>query len=330
MKEPKVTILMSVYNGEKYLKEAVDSILNQTFQDFEFIIINDASTDGTLDILKSYSDTRIKIHTNKKNLGVAKSLNVGLKIAKGEYIARQDSDDISMPERLALQVDFLDRHPAYAVVGVFPKVIYEHSDKIRYGQRPVEDIDIRKTLKAKNCIVHGSAMIRMKCLLDVGLYDESMANSEDYELWLRLSKKYAFRNIAKFLYVLRLHNKNLDTGYMIEQQIFVAFGKIKNNSSNAEEATEHFLNTIARYRSIHLKNKIIFIWIRRLTFKKISVYKIFRLGYKIKFSRSIRRILNDVKSKKINLKEANLKIEKFLNADLLNQMANLSPVRKNK
>lgn len=320
--KPKVTILMSVYNGEKYLREAIDSILNQTFQDFEFIIINDASTDKTLDILKSYSDPRIKVHINNKNLGLAKSLNIGLKMAKGEYVARQDADDISMPNRLAVQVVFLDTHPDYAVVGAFPKVIYENSDKIRYGQRPTEDNNIRRTLKTKNCLVHGSTMIRMKCLLDLGFYDESMERSQDFELWLRLSQKYSFKNIPKYLYALRLHNKNLETSYMVKQQIFVTLGKIKNNSSNIEEATKHFLNTIARYHSISSKNKLIFKCLKILTLKKISTYNIFRIGYEIRFKRDIRRILNDFKFKKIDFKEAKLKMEKVLDSNLLKGMMN--------
>jgi len=318
IKTPKVTVLMPVFNEQKYLRNAVNSILNQTFKDFEFIIVNDASTDKTLEILESYSDPRIKIYTNKKNIGVAKSLNVGLKMSKGNYIARQDADDISTSDRLAIEAAFLDSHPDYAVVGTFPQVIYENSDKIRYGKRPIEDIEIRRTLKTKNCIVHGSAMIRMKCLLDVGLYDEAMEKSQDFELWLRLSQKYYLRNIAKFLYVLRLHNKNLETGYILEQQLFVAFGKIKNNSSNIEEATEYFLNTIARYRSISAKNKFIFKCIKLFTFNKISIYNIFRMTYKIRFKEYIRIILTDVKFRRIEFKEAKSKIEKVLNASLLN------------
>ena len=309
---------MSVYNDEKYIREAVDSILNQTFRDFEYIIINDGSTDKTEGVLKSYNDPRIIIRSNRKNIGLSKSLNLGLRMAKGEYIARQDADDISMPNRLALQVDFLDTHPDYAVVGVFPKVVYENSDKTRYGQRPVEDNDIRRALKTKNCLVHGSTMIRMKCLLDLGFYDESMERSQDYELWLRLSKKYSFRNIAEHLYVLRLHNKNLETGYMVKQQIFVALGKIKNNSSNVEEATKHFLNTIAIYYSVSSKNKLIFKWIKILTLKKISTYNIFRKGYEFRFTGGIRRILNDFKLKRIGFKEAELKIKKVLDGNLLN------------
>ena len=126
MKNPKVAVLMSVYNGEKYLREAINSILSQTFNDFEFLIINDGSTDGTADILKSYTDSRIKIINNEKNIGLTKSLNKGLKIAKGEYIARQDADDISMPERLKEEVAFLEIHKDYAVVGTFVKILNEN------------------------------------------------------------------------------------------------------------------------------------------------------------------------------------------------------------
>jgi len=330
MKNPRVTVLMSVYNGESYLREAVDSILNQTFKDFEFIIINDASTDETYEILNSYSDPRIRIHTNKKNLGVAKSLNVGLKISKGNYIARQDADDISTPDRLAIEVAFLDSHPDYAVVGTFPRVIYENSGKIRYGKRPVKDIEIRRALKTKNCIVHGSVMIRMKCLLDVGLYDESMANSEDYELWLRLSKKYSFKNIEKFLYVLRLHDKNLETGYMVEQQIFVALAKVKNNSSNIKDSAEYFLDTIEKRYFVASKIKSILERIDKLTFNRIRSYRILQMIYKIRFSRSITKILRNFKSGRIDSKNAKLNIEKVLDANLLNWTAIFLPIIKNK
>ena len=128
MKNPKVTVLMSVYNGEKYLQEAIDSILEQTFKDFEFLIINDGSTDKTGEILESYHDLRIKIINNEKNIGLTKSLNKGLKLARGEYIARQDADDISMPERLEKEVEFLETHQDYAVVGAFAKIINKNSE----------------------------------------------------------------------------------------------------------------------------------------------------------------------------------------------------------
>ena len=110
MENPRVTALMSVFNGDKYLSEALESILNQTFTNFEFLIINDGSNDRTEDILKSYDDVRIRIINNDNNMGLAKSLNKGLRIARGEYIARMDADDISLPTRLARQVEFLDKN----------------------------------------------------------------------------------------------------------------------------------------------------------------------------------------------------------------------------
>ena len=137
MKKPKVTVLMSVYNGERYLHESIESILNQTFKDFGFLIINDGSTDNTPKILKSYKDQRIKIISNKNNLGLTKSLNKGIKLAKGEYIARQDVDDVSLSERLEKQVKFLNSYPSYAAVGTFTKIINEDSKVIFLLRNPI-------------------------------------------------------------------------------------------------------------------------------------------------------------------------------------------------
>ncbi|HKQ33129.1 MAG TPA: glycosyltransferase family A protein, partial [Thermodesulfobacteriota bacterium] len=114
---PKVTVLMTVYNGEKFLNEAIDGILNQTFRDFEFLIINDGSTDGSREIIKSYKDPRINLVDNESNIGLTASLNRGLSLAGGEYIARQDADDISLPERLEKQISILERNPDIALLG---------------------------------------------------------------------------------------------------------------------------------------------------------------------------------------------------------------------
>ena len=194
MKNYKVTVLRSVYNGEKYLREAIESILNQTFTDFEFLIINDGSTDRTTEILQSYDNPRIKIIDNGKNIGLTKSLNKGLRMARGEYIARMDADDVSMLERLGKEVDFLETHQDCAVVGTFAKVLNEDSEVIRLMDRPIDDAQIREFFRRDNCIAHGSAMIRKTCLENVGSYDESIARAQDYELWLRLSEKYRLAN----------------------------------------------------------------------------------------------------------------------------------------
>jgi glycosyltransferase involved in cell wall biosynthesis len=125
---PYVTVLMPVYNTEMYLKEAIDSILNQTFRDFEFIVINDGSTDSTSDIIESYSDPRIIYLQNEKNLGVATSLNKGLSIAKGTYIARMDGDDVSRCDRLEKQVAFMDANPEIGVCGTWLETIGDRNE----------------------------------------------------------------------------------------------------------------------------------------------------------------------------------------------------------
>lgn len=308
---------MSVYNDEQYLCEAIDSILNQTFKDFEFLIINDGSDDNTKRILERYNDPRIIIHNNPKNMGLAKSLNIGLRLARGEYIARQDADDISLPERLSEEVDFLSINHAYAAVGVFPIMFYEHSGEKRYCQRPVSDLQIKKTLKTENCITHGSAMIRKECLTDVGFYNESMEKSQDFELWLRLSKKYSLKNISKFLYIRRLHKKNLEIEYMTNQQIFVALAKIKNDSLSIKKTTEQFLSTIAKYCSVPSKIDFVLKCIKRLTSKKINAYNLFRVFYKIRFTYGVQKIFNDVRFERIDFRKAKLRINKTLDGRLI-------------
>ncbi|ODS37371.1 hypothetical protein BEH94_07800 [Candidatus Altiarchaeales archaeon WOR_SM1_SCG] len=249
MKDPEVTVLMSVYNGEKYLREAIDSILNQTFKDFEFLIVNDGSTDKTAEILKSYDDHRVKIINNKKNIGLTKSLNKGLKVARGKYIARMDADDISMHERLEREIYFLETHQDYAVVGTFLKILDEDSEVIRHLERPIKDADIREFLNNDNCIPHGSVMVRKACLLDVGFYDESIARSQDYELWLRLSEKYRLANIPEYLYAWRAHKENIESRYRSEQVGFVEMAK--------EKAIERrFVNILAKIKDKDRKPRI--------------------------------------------------------------------------
>ena len=123
--KPFISVIMSVYNAEQFLREAIDSILNQTYDNFEFIIIDDASTDSSNAILRSYNDHRIRVHLNKENSGLTKSLNIGLALAKGTYIARQDADDVSYPERFQRQLDFFQANPGLDIAGTQATYIYE-------------------------------------------------------------------------------------------------------------------------------------------------------------------------------------------------------------
>lgn len=188
MKNPKITVLMPVYNAEKFLKQAIDSILNQTFKNFELLIINDGSTDQTARILQGYKDPRIKIIINQKKIGVIKSRNFGIKIAKGKYIALMDSDDISFPERLKKQTKYLDTHPYCDVVVAKIQLMDIGENIIGKWEDDQENLtyeQIKKKLPTGNCIANSTAVIKIS-LIKKYKYKENLYHSEDYELWLRL------------------------------------------------------------------------------------------------------------------------------------------------
>ncbi len=138
MDHPKVTVLLPVYNGARFLRQAIDSVLSQTWKDFELLVVNDGSTDGTAAILESYSDPRIRILSNVQNIGLTLSLNKGLQSARGEYIARIDADDIALPIRLEKQVSYLDQHPEVGLVATGVKVIDERGHVTGSYQAPFE------------------------------------------------------------------------------------------------------------------------------------------------------------------------------------------------
>ena len=212
---PKVTVLMSVYNGEKYLREAVESILNQTFTDFEFIIIDDASTDCSLEILRSFEDPRIKIVRNIENLGLTKSLNIGLSLAKGEYIARMDADDICIKERLKIQIQIMDANPKIGICGTWAK-IFGSDESI--SKRPITPEDIKVALFYYNPLIHSSVIIRKSYLIMYNLeYDVSFKQSQDYELWVRCAQKFQIMNIPKVLVYHRKHSNQIGTQLLDKQ-----------------------------------------------------------------------------------------------------------------
>lgn len=314
MSKPLVSVVMSVYNGERYLREAIESTLKQTFKDFEFLIINDGSTDSTVEILKGYKDPRIKIINNKKNIGLTKSLNKGLRIARGEYIARQDADDVSAPERLEKEINFLEKHRDYAVVGTFVKILNEDSEVIGLLDRLTEDNQIRERFGTDNCITHGSAVIRKKCLLDVGFYDESIVRAQDYELWLRLSEKYRLANIPEYLYMWREHDENIEAKHVGEQKISVILAMVKHKFSIIEHATILFINFIANHNLISQPKPlaIIFSFLGFITFNKLAPSTLHKLIYRIRFTSRVNIILNDFKVNKISLEKATSSLKEII------------------
>jgi len=185
---PKITVLMPIFNGERFVREAVESILNQTFTDFEFLIIDDGSTDSSIEIIAAYDDPRIRLVANGKNLGVTASLNRGIDLAAGEYIARMDCDDISLPSRLAEEVAYLDQNPDCAMVAVL--VVMTDEDGIDRGawlddRKTSSHAAIHRFLPRANCIAHPGIMIR-KSILSRYRYNDLQRVAQDYDLWLRM------------------------------------------------------------------------------------------------------------------------------------------------
>jgi glycosyltransferase involved in cell wall biosynthesis len=224
----KVSVIMSVYNDEEYVQEAVDSILNQTFKDFEFIIINDGSTDRTLDILQSYNDDRVILLNNEKNIGLVKSLNRGLENAKGQYIARADGDDISFPNRFEKQIRFLDEHPNVGLISSSAIIIDATGNEIEMSELATENEEIRTIFLKGNCIWHTSSIFKSDCVKKVGKYREWFRNAEDYDLWLRLIKYYDVANIGDPLCKVRIVNGSMSTGTEkeIEQMEYQNFARL--------------------------------------------------------------------------------------------------------
>lgn len=203
--KPKVSLVMSVFNQERFLKEAIKSILGQTYKDFEFLILDDGSFDNSFKIFKSFKDKRIKIFQNKKRQGLAKSLNFLIKKAKGKYIARMDGDDVSLPTRLLTQVRFLDKHPQIALVGCWAKIINDKGKVIGEFRHPLNYKQIRKVILSYNPFIHPSVMFRKEAFKKIGGYDESLPYSQDYDLFLRFVINYPCINIKRFLFKFRWH-----------------------------------------------------------------------------------------------------------------------------
>lgn len=203
-----VSIIMSVYNGEHYLQEAIDSVLNQTFTGFEFIIINDGSTDKSSLILQGYNDPRIVLLNNSQRIGLAKSLNKGLAQARGKYMARMDADDVALPNRLEKQVAFLEKHPEVGIVGSQCWQINAGGQKLQLNQRPTSDLAIHWISLLTNPFIHPTVMIRSDIVTQHSLkYNETFETTQDYELWTRLLGFTQGANINEPLLLYRLTNE---------------------------------------------------------------------------------------------------------------------------
>ena len=204
MKAPLITVLLPVYNGGKDLKRAVLSILEQTYSKFELLIINDGSKDNSADILKSIIDPRIML-VHQENMGLAKTLNRGIALSRGQYIARHDQDDFSLPTRLDKQLKYMEAHPECALLGTRAEIWVGDQRTERAHDHPSSHADLCFDLLFNNPFVHSSVMLRRNMLEEIGGYttDPSRQPPEDYELWSRIARRFKIANIPERLLIYR-------------------------------------------------------------------------------------------------------------------------------
>lgn len=283
-----ISVIMSNFNTpEEYLREAIESVLNQTYNNFEFIIIDDCSTDNSLEIIKTYTDERIVILKNEENLGITKSLNRGLKIAKGEFVARMDADDICLPERFEKQVEYLREKPEVVVCGTGVELFGDGADS--YKEKMVcktipqkEDFQIRLLFGNHTNIIHPTAMFRHKSLIENSIkYDERYIYAQDYRMWVSCSRVGECANLPDILFKYRMHNKAVSSNKkdaqkecaknIMEEQLNWLDLSLP---GNWEEIHYGFLVGRKPY-NIEYKN-----WIRKIIFqnKKYKIYNQEKLG----------------------------------------------------
>ena len=211
---PKVSVVMPVYNRERYVREAIDSILSQTYSDFELIVIDDASTDRSASVIESRKDSRTRVFHNPKNLGLIKTRNLGLSLARGQYVATLDSDDVALPQRLALQAAFLDANPHIAVLGCLGERTDEYGAHLSFTRPVADPAAIKWQLILKNCIINTSVMYRRDIILGLGGYRDSCSvnsvqSAEDYDLWCRVSREHPITNLPQVLVKYKWHQDSI-------------------------------------------------------------------------------------------------------------------------
>ena len=265
-KEPLISVIMAVFNGENFLAEAIDSILRQSYPNFEFIIIDDCSNDQTPDILSMYAnqEKRVKVIVNKKNIGTYKSANLGLAIAKGKYIARMDADDISYSNRFEKQVQFLESNPEIGLLGSAVEIIDENGYIINKFTPALDDHLIRWKLLFNNSFAHSSWMLRKNTLNKVGGRYNDLPIAQDYSLASEIIKVSRVANLPDFLIKWRISNNQISETRKKEQDLiasYISFNNIKDlmgfDFINYNEA--EILRSILKFNeSINKKNYSVF------------------------------------------------------------------------
>jgi glycosyltransferase involved in cell wall biosynthesis len=237
---PKVTVLMPAYNVEKYIGEAITSVLKQSFTDFELLIINDGSTDNTVKIIESFRDPRIRL-INQENKGIAPTLNIGLIFSNAPYIARFDADDVCYPDRLKIQYDFITAHPEYSIIGSAADYVDADSNYI-FTQHPVAHLNEElQDLDYSVCpFIHSSVFYRKDVIMSNGGYNEDAYTYEDHFLWVNILRNTKACNLSQSLLKVRLNPESItiDEKWRTRKFKEIKYGSLKNRSITKADGLE--------------------------------------------------------------------------------------------
>lgn len=260
---PTVSVIMSVYNGEEFLHNAIESILCQTFEDYEFIIVNDGSDDSSLVIINKYAlmDRRIVVIDKDQNIGLTRSLNDAIKTAQGRYIVRQDVDDISSPTRIEQQFKAAENNPSAGIVACRVR-LFNHKGGKRSFYDMVPIPVFKKLIYTGNIIVHGSVLLDKDLFFEVGGYREKFIYSQDYDLWLRMMEKKKLIILAARLYSFRISDKSISSLRYHQQTsyataaLYFFFQRRLSGKDSYTDFNDQFLSTHTGYK---LLNRLIFL-----------------------------------------------------------------------
>lgn len=261
---PRVSVIMPVYNAREYLAQAITSILEQSFRDFEFIVLDDASQDGSWEIIQSFAgrDRRIVPLRNRENLKLSKTLNRGITQARGTYLVRMDADDISLPKRLAIQVAYMDAHSEVGISGGTMQVINARGKIIGRRRYHLEDAAIRGHIFRYSPFSHPAVIIRKSVLDQAGPYDPEFNPAEDYELYFRLGRLARFGNVPESLIHYRVVPRSMTTGSTRAMELkTLAIRKIAVKIHHYRMSWWDYIYLIMQYLSVYIIPYPVKIWI---------------------------------------------------------------------
>lgn len=271
----KVSVVLPVYNAGSDLRQAVGSILEQEMGEFELIIIDDASTDRSAERIRNYAqaDPRVRPVYHSRNAGLSSTLNEGLELARGELVARMDQDDESLPNRLRVQTNFMDAHPEVVVAGSFVYHMGARRERDRLIRFPTDSEEIKRTLLRENCLYHPSVMFRRREILELGGYRPQFRNAEDYDLWLRTSKRFELANIPEPLLRYRFTVSGMTLSRKWEQlyYVYLAVAASVDETGSLEEAEE-----VARCKLAETNRSQFFTQVAEFTVIELLVLRLWR------------------------------------------------------